>query len=120
MTIFIIILKLIVSLSLFNVWLVQYNKSTKWRGADANTIIEEFKAYGLSKNMCFLVGFLKVTLAILLIVSIWVPVLELYSALGLAFLLTGSILMHFKIKDPLYKSFPAALFLILCLLIAYI
>jgi hypothetical protein len=27
--------------------------------------------------------------------------------------------MHFKIKDPLYKSFPAFLFFVMNLLIAY-
>ena len=120
MTILIIILKLIVSVSLLNVWLLQFNKSTKWRGGDASSMLQEFKAYGLSKNSCYLIGFLKITLSVLLIISIWVPFLENISALGLAFLLTGSILMHFKIKDPLYKSFPAALFLILCLIIAYV
>ncbi len=116
----IIVCQIIVGLSILNVWLIQNKKETKWRGGNAKTIIEEFKVYGLSETMCYVVGFLKVTLAILLLIGIWVPVLTQPAALGLAALLLGSIVMHFKIKDPLFKSFPAALFLTLCLVIAFV
>jgi hypothetical protein len=120
MNILIIVLKIIVSLSLFNVWLVQYNKPTRWRGGNSSNIFEEFETYGLPKWMCYLVGFLKVSLAIVLIASIWYAAVEQYAALGLAVLLLGSIIMHVKIKDPLVKSFPAALFLVMSLLIAFL
>jgi hypothetical protein len=116
---FIIALKLTVALSLFNVWLIQKDKPTKWRGSNAQNIKEEFQVYGLPEWMCYLVGVLKVLGAIGLIISIWVVSLERPSALILAFLLTGSIVMHFKIQDPLYKSFPAFLFLVMCLCIAF-
>ena len=46
---FIIALKVIVSFSILNVWLVQPKKPTKWRGGNATTIVEEFEVYGLSK-----------------------------------------------------------------------
>lgn len=114
-----IALQLIVAFSLFNVWLLQNKKATRWRGGNAKTILEEFEVYGLPKWMCYLVGALKVGLAIGLIVAIWVPYLLQPVALGLSVLLFGSIFMHFKIKDPLIKSFPAALFLTLCLVIAF-
>jgi len=42
-----IALKLIIGLSILNVWLVRSKKSTAWRGGDANNIAEEFQAYGL-------------------------------------------------------------------------
>lgn len=113
----IIALKIIVAVSLLNVWLVQRNKKTKWRGGDADTLVEEFKVYGLPVQVCYIVGILKVSLSLLLIASIWVSGIESYAALGLAALLTGSVVMHLKIGDPLYKSFPAALFLTLCLFI---
>ena len=112
-----IALKLIVALSLLNVWLLQYNKPTRWRGGSARTIKEEFKEYGLPVWMCYLVGFLKVLGALALIGSIWYPSIESYAALGLATLLLGSILMHIKISDPLLKSFPAFLFLAMCVAI---
>ncbi|WP_435262611.1 DoxX family protein [Tenacibaculum sp. nBUS_03] len=115
----IIAFKIIVSLSILNVWLIQNRKETRWRGGNASTLLEEFETYGLTKTMCYIVGFFKVIFSILLLVSIWFPKLNKLAALGLAFLLIGSVAMHFKIKDPLLKSFPAALFLILCLFIAF-
>ena len=114
-----IILKLIVALSLLNVWLIQKDKPTKWRGGNAQNIRQEFEVYGLPEWMCYLVGVLKVVFAICLIISIWVPMLSQPSALILALLLTGSIIMHLKISDPLYKSLPAFIFLLICLFIAF-
>ena len=116
----IIALQLIVGLSILNVWLIQPKKDTKWRGGNATTMVEEFQAYGLPVWSVYVVGFIKVVLAIGLIVAIWVPSLRFPCAIGLAAMLTGSVLMHVKISDPLYKSFPAALFLVLCLVIAFV
>ena len=118
-----IALKIIVGLSLLNVWLLQYNKPSRWRGGDAKTMMQEFDVYGLGSTMCYVIGFLKVGFSLALIASIWladlelVVDLELVAASALGLLLTGSILMHIKIKDALIKSFPAALFLLFCLAI---
>ncbi len=112
------VLQLIVGLSLLNVWLLQYNKSTQWRGGNAKTILEEFKVYGLPGWSCYVIGFLKVTGAIGLIAAIWFPILLTPCAIGLAILLAGSVVMHFKINDPLKKSFPAFLFLSMCVYLA--
>jgi hypothetical protein len=116
----IITFQVIVGFSILNVWLLQSKKPTRWRGGNATTILEEFEEYGLSTTLCYIVGFLKITLAILLIFAIWYPILKQPVALGLAALLSGSIVMHIKIKDPLLKSFPAALFLVMCLFIAFV
>ena len=112
-------LKIIIGISILNVWLIQPKKHTKWRGGDATTIIEEFNVYGLSKSFYVAIYFLKVSLAILLLASIQFDVLTLVSSLGLAVLLLGSILMHVKVKDAWYKSFPAFLFMLMNLTIAY-
>lgn len=111
--ILVIALKVIVGFSILNVWLIQPKKPTKWRGGNAQTIFEEFEVYGLSRTMLYIVGFLKVSLAVLLLVSIWFQELTAYASSGLALLLFGSIIMHFKIKDPLFKSFPALLFILM-------
>ena len=113
-------LKIIIGISILNVWLIQSNKHTKWRGGDATTIIEEFNVYGLSKSFYVTVYILKVSLAILLLASIQFDVLTLVSSLGLALLLLGSILMHVKVKDAWYKSFPAFLFMLMNLVIAFL
>ena len=116
----IIALKLIVGLSILNVWLIQPNKPSKWRGGDATTITEEFSVYGLSKTFYYIVFAVKVGLAILLLVSIKYDIFSLYSSIGLAALLGGSIAMHLKVKDALFKSFPALLFMVMNLIIAYL
>ncbi|MGB5553647.1 MAG: DoxX family protein [Flavobacteriaceae bacterium] len=117
MSYFIIALKLIVGVSILNVWLLNSKKETIWRAGNAKNIIEEFAVYGLSKKVCYSIGFLKVVLSLLLIASIWFAKLENPAAIGLAILLTGSIAMHLKVRDPIKKSFPAALFLSMCLAI---
>ncbi|MFT4800688.1 MAG: hypothetical protein ACI93N_000450 [Flavobacteriaceae bacterium] len=116
----IVALKIIVSLSILNVWLIQPNKPTKWRGGKAKNIFEEFEVYGLSKLLCYTIGFFKVSLALILFASIQFTALSLIGSLGLSILLIGSIGMHLKIKDPLYKSFPAFLFTLMNLVIAYL
>ena len=116
----IIALKIIVGISIINVWLIQPNKPSKWRGGDATTITEEFNVYGLSNTFYKIIFVIKVGLAILLLISIKYDFLTLYSSIGLAILLGGSILMHVKIKDPLLKSFPAFLFLVMNLTILHL
>lgn len=115
-----IALKLIVSLSILNVWLLRANKSTPYRGGQANSIKEEFEVYGLPGWFVGVIGVLKVGLALALIASIWLSVLEMYSALGIAFLMLGAVIMHIKVSDPIKKAFPAALFLILSVTIYFI
>ena len=115
----IIILKVIISLSILNVWLIQPKKPTKWRGGNAKTIFEEFEVYGLPKPLCYVIGFLKVSLALILLASIQYETLTLIGSLGLSLLLLGSIIMHIKVKDEWYKSFPALLFIVLNLTIVY-
>ena len=116
----VIALKVIVGISIINVWLIQPNKPSKWRGGDATTITEEFSVYGLSKTFYYIVFAVKVGLAILLLVSIKYDIFSLYSSIGLAALLGGSIAMHLKVKDALFKSFPAFLFMVMNLIIAYL
>jgi len=118
MEIFMIVLKLIVGLSILNVWLVRSKKSTAWRGGDANNIVEEFKNYGLPVRVMYAVGSAKVTLALLLIASIHYTQYEAVAAYGIAILMLGAVSMHIKIKDPLRKSLPAFAFLVLSLVIA--
>lgn len=116
----VIALKIIVGVSILNVWLVQSKKPSKWRGGDATSIIEEFSVYGLSKTFYNVVFVVKVGLTILLLASIKYDFLTLYSSIGLAALLGGSIAMHIKVKDALFKSFPAFLFMAMNLIIAYL
>jgi hypothetical protein len=113
----IIALKLIVSLSILNVWLVRAGKATQWRGGEAKTLKEEFSAYGLPGWFMTLVGILKVGLSAALLASIWIPEVEFVSALGISVLMLGAIAMHTRVGDPITKSIPAFTFLALAVLI---
>ena len=53
-----LILQLIISVGLINVWLFRFNKVTQYRGGGANNMKEEFQAYGLPIWLMYVVGFL--------------------------------------------------------------
>jgi uncharacterized membrane protein YphA (DoxX/SURF4 family) len=110
--------QLIIALGLLNVWLVRSGKATPWRGGAATNMREEFAAYGLPTWFMWVVGGLKVSLAILLIVGLWVNTVSRPAAIGVAVLMLGAIAMHVKVGDPLRKSLPATSLLLLCLFIA--
>jgi hypothetical protein len=79
---------------------------------------EEFEAYGLPSWFMTVIRFLKLTLATLLIVGIFISVLIKPTAIFMAVLMLGAIAMHIKLKDPIIKSFPAFSLLVLsCVLI---
>jgi hypothetical protein len=110
-----ITIKLVIGLSVLNVWLLRANKPTQWRGGATGSLKDEFKAYGLSTNVMRVIGAIKIVLALLIIASIFYPPVEDIGAIGMAVMMTGAIAMHIKIKDPLKRSLPAFIFLCLSL-----
>ena len=115
-----LILQLIISVGLINVWLFRFNKVTEYRGGEANNMKEEFQAYGLPIWLMYVVGFLKIAIAIMLIVSIWMKELLEYNLWLLSVLMFGAVLMHLKVKDPIKKSYPALSILFMIALILYL
>ena len=116
---FIMILQLIISIGLINVWLLRFNKTTEYRGGNAKNMNEEFIAYGLPEWSMYLVGFLKVAIAIMLIISIWIEELLFYNLIVLTALMIAAVFMHLKVKDPIKKSYPALSILFMIALIMY-
>ena len=113
------IISIVIALSIYNVWLIRFGKSTPWRGGTAKNMKEEFAAYGLPEWFMYLVGGLKVISATLLVIGIWYPQFSQPSAVIIAVLMSGAIIMHVKIKDPLKRSLPAILFLVLSLFVIF-
>ncbi|MBG15467.1 MAG: hypothetical protein CL853_03845 [Crocinitomicaceae bacterium] len=109
-----------IAISIYNVWFLRFNKSTIYRGKDAKNMKDEFISYGLKGPFVWIIGFLKVTLATMLIVGIFYDSLIFPAAVGMAVLMLGAILMHLKVKDQPLKSLPATIFLILSLSIAFL
>ena len=63
------ILQVVVALGLLNVWLVRPRSATSYRGGNAQSLKEEFAAYGLPDFFFYLVGALKIGSAMALIAS---------------------------------------------------
>jgi hypothetical protein len=114
-----IVIQLVIALSIFNVWLVRFNKPTSWRGGSAQNMKEEFMAYGLPDSFMKIIASLKILLASLLVIGIFVPSLVKPAASGMAILMLGAIAMHLKIKDAPMKSLPAFIFLVLSLYLVF-
>ncbi len=118
MAIVVKIAQVVIALGIFNVWFLRFGKPTAWRGGNATTMREEFAAYGLPPWFVFVIGFLKVALAVCLIAGLWVPWLARAAAVGMAVLMGGAIAMHVKAGDPPKKSLPAFAMLVLSVFVA--
>ena len=106
-----VVLQLILALGLLNVWILRSHAATAYRGGSARTLQEEFAAYGLPRWAFYLVGALKVGIAVALLVGLWIPALVVPAAAGLVALMVGAITMHLKVGDSVLKSLPALLML---------
>lgn len=112
------LVQLIVALGIFNVWFLRASLATPFRGGEARSLRDEFRAYGLSDSVFYLVGFLKITCASMLVAGLWFSEVTRPAALLLAALMVGALAMHLKVKDAPMKSLPAVIMLSLCLWIA--
>lgn len=116
----VLVSQIVIALGLLNVWLVRPGKPTGWRGGRAQNMKEEFAVYGLPGWFMGVVGFLKISLAILLIVGIWFPSVTTPATIGIVLLMLGAVSMHLKVRDPLKKSLPAFLVIILSLIVIFL
>jgi len=106
------LLQLIVAFGLLNVWLIRRDQKTAYRGSNSHSLKNEFKAYGLPLWSFYVVGFIKICSALLLLLGLWFPFLVFPAALIVALLMVGALSMHIKVKDPFKKLLPALLMLI--------
>jgi len=105
------VIQIIIPLGILNVWFFRNGKRTTYRGKNAENLKAEFKAYGLSDSVFYVVGFLKITSAVFLLIGLFVPVVVAPAAATMAFLMLGAVLMHAKVSDPLVRYLPAGLML---------
>ena len=105
-----IVLQALVAASIFFVWVVRYDN-----------IIQEFKQqYGLPNWLRDLVGILKLTFALLLLLGIQRASLAMIGSLGIAGLMGCAFAMHLRVKSPVFKMLPSLTLLALSLAIAVI
>ena len=105
------ILQVLIAVGLLNVWIVRSGHTTKYRGGKARNMKEEFAVYGLPKWFMYVIGFLKVVIAIVTLMSAFVPSFMYPLGIGalmlLVLLMLGALSMHLKIHDRLVKMLPA-------------
>jgi len=102
-------LQALVAASVFFVWVVRYGN-----------IIEEFKQYGLPEWLRDLVGILKVTFAMMLLIGIQRPPVAVAGALGIALLMGGAVFTHLRVGNPWFKMLPSLTLLVLSIIIAFL
>ena len=110
--------QLIVGLGILNVWLIRRNKNSAFRGGHSQTMEEEFQFYGLPTWSVPIVGFFKVSLAILVLAGFFNPEFTAIGAFGLGLFMFGAVIMHLKVQDSLIKIIPSITVLALCVLLA--
>jgi hypothetical protein len=110
-----ILLQALVGLGLLNVWLLRARSATPYRGRSADNLREEFAAYGLPVAAFWIVGGLKVAAGVILLVGIVLPLPGLVplAAGTVAVLMVGALAMHLRVGDPLPRSVPALLMLLM-------
>jgi hypothetical protein len=111
------VLQLVVGLGLLNVWLLRAGASTGYRGGEAQTLKEEFAAYGLPDIAFYVVGGLKIAAGLVLVAGIWFALPVQLAAGVVAVLMVGALAMHAKVGDPAKRSLPAALMLLMSIAI---
>ena len=115
-----IILSLIISLTILNVWLIRFDSNSIYRGGEAKNMIQEFEEYGFNENIVYIVGFLKVSSALVLLLGIYYNKLIFPAALTISLFMISAVIMHFKISDELIKFMPSSILLFSSLVIIYI
>ena len=104
-----IALQTLVAAAVFFVWVVRY----------AN-IVQEFKQYALPDWLRDLVGILKLTCSLLLLIGIERPLFAVVGGGGIAVLMAAAFVTHLRVKNPAFKMLPALTLLVLAAVIAWI
>ena len=106
-----IFLQLFVAFGLLNVWVIRSNQKTPYRGSNGSSLKNEFAAYGLPLWSFYVIGFIKISSALLLLLGLWIPFLVFPAALVVSLMMVGAVCMHIKVRDPLKKLLPALIML---------
>lgn len=102
-----IVAQFVLAASIVYVWIFRFDN-----------IVGEFRHFGYAPLFRNAVGVAKLALATLLVVGVWVPVLVIPAALGMAALMVGAQWAHFRVSNPAAKRVPSAVLLLLALFIA--
>lgn len=104
-----ICLQALVVASICFVWVVRYDN-----------IIDEFTRYALPNWMRDMVGVLKLTFSLLLLLGIERKPLAIVGGLGIGSLMICAFVVHIRVKNPWMKRIPCVFLLPVSLAVAWI
>jgi uncharacterized membrane protein YphA (DoxX/SURF4 family) len=99
---FVISLQALIAGAVFFVWVVRY----------AN-IVREFEQFGLPDWLRDLVGILKLTFSLLLLLGIERGWLAVVGGSGIAILMAAAVFTHLRVRNPFAKMLPSLTLLVL-------
>ncbi len=102
-------LQAFVAASVFFVWVVRYPN-----------IVQEFKQYGLPDWLRDLVGILKMTFSLMLVIGIERRPFAVAGGVGIAVLMGAAFVTHLRVKNPVVKMLPSLTLLVFSAVIAWI
>ena len=102
-------LQALLAAAIFFVWVVRYDN-----------IVAEFKGYGLSESLRDLVGILKLTFALLLLIGIERPFFAVVGGIGIVILMGAAVATHLRVKSAIFKMLPSLALLACAALVAWI
>lgn len=118
------IIILVISIIVLNVWLVRPKAHElfgfSFRGGDAKSLLDEFAVYGMSSEIFYLVGFLKVTTALMLLAGLRYSWIKLPAAILMSLFMSAAFYMHYTVADEILKFVPSAILLSLSLILVVI
>ena len=102
-------LQAFVAAAVFFVWVVRY----------AN-IVQEFKQYRYPDWLRDLVGILKMSFSLMLLIGIERRPFAVVGGVGIALLMLAAVVTHLRVKNPVFKILPSLTLMIFSMLIAWI
>ena len=90
-------------------WVVRYNN-----------VVVEFKLYRLPDWLRDVVGILKLTFSLMLLIGIERGPFALAGSLGIALLMACAFVTHLRVKNPFFKILPSLILFVLSMVIAFI
>ncbi len=103
------VINVFIAASIFFVWVIRYDN-----------IIREFKEYGLPDWLRDFTGIQKLSLALLLMVGMNDPQLQILAALGIAALMLCAQIVHLRTGTVVFRRLPSLALLGLSLVSAYL
>jgi len=104
-----------IGLWIWSVWSWRLRIVTSFRPVGAENMVQEFKTYGYPMWFFYLIFACKVSFASILVLAIILPdpILTLIGAGGMFALMSGALLSHLKVKDPVGRYIAASVMWVL-------